>query len=63
MTTLKKDLYTTTEVATYLTISKLQVRRLVEQGRLKLIRLSPMRVVYTREAILDYLASCEEASL
>jgi excisionase family DNA binding protein len=59
MTTLDKDLYTTGQIAAYLTISKHQVYRLVAAGKLKQTRLSERRVVYSKKAILDFLKSCE----
>jgi len=56
---LEKDLFTTAEVAKYLTVSKHQVYRLVAAGRLRQTRLSERRVVYSKQAILDFLTSCE----
>jgi hypothetical protein len=57
--TLEKDLFTTAEVAKYLTVSKCQVFRLSQLGRLKPTRISERRIVYTKQAITDFLASCE----
>jgi hypothetical protein len=56
---LDKDLFTATEVAKYLTVSKCQVFRLSQLGRLKPTRISERRIVYTKQAIMDFLASCE----
>jgi hypothetical protein len=56
---LEKDLFTTAEVAKYLTVSKCQVFRLSQLGRLKPTRISERRIVYTKQAIMDFLASCE----
>jgi hypothetical protein len=56
---LDKDLFTTAEVAKYLTVSKCQVFRLSQLGRLKPTRISERRIVYTKQAIMDFLASCE----
>jgi excisionase family DNA binding protein len=61
MTELTKDLYTTGQIAAYLTISKHQVYRLVAAGKLKQTRLSERRVVYSKKAIMDFLATCEAA--
>jgi excisionase family DNA binding protein len=59
---LDKDLFTTAEVAKYLTVSKCQIFRLVKMGRLKQTRLSESRVVYKKSAIMDFLASCDEVA-
>ena len=56
---LEKDLFTTAEVAKYLNVSKHKVYRLVAAGRLRQTRLSERRVVYSKQAILDFLTSCE----
>ena len=56
---LEKDLFTTAEVAKYLTVSKCQVFRLSQLGKLRSTRISERRIVYTRQAITDFLASCE----
>jgi excisionase family DNA binding protein len=59
MTTLDKDLFTAKEVAKYLTVSKAQIFRITQTGRLKPTRISERRIVYTKQAIMDFLASCE----
>ena len=59
---LEKDLFTTAEVAKYLTVSKCQIFRLVKMGRLKQTRLSESRVVFKKSAIEEFLASCEEVA-
>ena len=59
---LEKNLFTTAEVAEYLTVSKCQIFRLVKMGRLKQTRLSESRVVYKKSAIMDFLASCDEVA-
>jgi len=57
---LEKDIFTVAETAKYLTVSKCQVRRLVQMGKLKQTRLSPARIAFKKSAIMDYLDSCEE---
>jgi|GEM_PF-2098594 excisionase family DNA binding protein len=59
---LEKNLFTTAEVAEYLTVSKCQVFRLVKLGRLKQTYLSPKRVVFKKSAIEDFLASCDKVA-
>jgi excisionase family DNA binding protein len=59
MTTLDKDLFTAKEVAKYLTVSKAQIFRITQTGKLRSTRISERRIVYTRQAIMDFLASCE----
>jgi hypothetical protein len=59
MTTLEKDLFTAAEVAKHLTISKAQIFRITQTGKLRSTRISERRIVYTRQAIMDFLASCE----
>ena len=59
---LDKDLFTTAEVAKYLTVSKCQVFRLVKMGKLKQTYLSERRVVFKKSAIMDFLASCDEVA-
>jgi len=59
MTTLDKDLFTAAEVAKYLTISKAQIFRITQMGKLRSTRISERRIVYTKQAIMDFLASCE----
>jgi hypothetical protein len=59
---LDQELFTTAEVAKYLTVSKCQVFRLSQLGRLKPTRISERRIVYTKQAIMDFLASCEVAA-
>lgn len=59
---LDKDLFTAAETAKYLTVSKCQIFRLSQTGRLKPTRISERRIVYTKQAIMDFLASCDEVA-
>ena len=55
-----KQWFSKPEAAQYLTISEKSLRRIIEEGKLTLCRLTKQRVALSRDDLDAYAASCRE---